>query len=624
LRTPAFLKESYTMASDTSQRPSEPIIPSPEELGFDFLAIKARYARERDKRLRDDGNAQYIELKGDFAHYIDDPYVESRLERASIRDEVDVLIVGGGFAGLMAGARLREAGIQKIRIIESAGDFGGTWYWNRYPGAQCDIESYIYMPLLEELGTMPTEKYAHGPEILAHAQAIGRHYGLYEDACFQTQVAGLEWDDSTHRWTVRTDRDDEIRARFVILANGPLNRPKLPGIPGVESFEGHSFHTSRWDYDYTGGDTTGGLDRLKDKRVGVIGTGATAIQCIPHLGESAKALYVFQRTPSSVDFRGNRPTDPEFVKSLEPGWQYRRMENFTNIVGGGYEPEDLVGDGWTAVFRILMASMQDADLTKLTPEQIAINVEIADMTKMEEVRNRIADLVDDPKTAEALKPWYRQFCKRPCFHDEYLPTFNRPNVHLIDTDGQGVERITKTGVVAKGQEYELDCLIFATGFEVGTSFWRRAGYDLVGRNGKKLSQKWKDFISTFHGFHTREFPNCFFMMGLQSGLTPNIPHALNEQALYLAHVIDHAAQNDYETVEASEEAERNWVHLLRNTPSRNGDFFETCTPGYYNNEGRPGEGDGWLAGFYPEGFTALFQLYQDWREAGELEGLEFE
>jgi cation diffusion facilitator CzcD-associated flavoprotein CzcO len=615
------------MASDVSQPASELVIPPPEELGFDFLATKARYQRERDKRMRSDGIDQYVAVKGEFARYDEDPYVEGRLERAPLDEEIDALVVGGGFAGLMAAARLRDAGIEKLRIIESAGDFGGTWYWNRYPGVQCDVESYIYMPLLEELGYIPTEKYAHGPEILAHAQRIGRHYRLYDVACFQTHVAGLEWDEARHRWTVRTDRDDTFHARFVILANGPLNRPKLPGIPGVETFEGHAFHTSRWDYDYTGGayaavDDEGALDKLANKRVGVIGTGATAIQCIPHLGASAESLYVFQRTPSAVDVRGNRPTDPEFEKTLEPGWQYRRMENFTNIVGGVPEPEDLVGDGWTAVFRIVMASLQDADVATLTPEQIALNVEIADMTKMEEIRHRIDSIVEDPATAEALKPWYRQFCKRPCFHDEYLQTYNRPNVHLVDTNGRGVERITKTGVVVDGEEIELDCLVFATGFEVGTSFWRRAGYDLVGRDGIKLSTKWKDGVETFHGFHTRGFPNCFFMMGLQSGLTPNIPHALNEQALYLAHVIRETLDRGFETVETSVEAERDWVAHFRSNASFSSEFFATCTPGYYNNEGKPGEGDGWLAGFYPEGFTALFQLYKAWRETGELEGLE--
>ncbi len=280
------------MASDVSQSASELVIPPPEELGFDFLATKSRYQRERDKRMRSDGIDQYVAVKGEFARYDEDPYVEGRLERAPLDEEIDALVVGGGFAGLMAAARLRDAGIEKLRIIETAGDFGGTWYWNRYPGVQCDVESYIYMPLLEELGYIPTEKYAHGPEILAHAQRIGRHYRLYDAACFQTHVAGLEWDEARNRWTVRTDRDDTFHARFVILANGPLNRPKLPGIPGVETFEGHAFHTSRWDYDYTGGaytavDDEGALDKLANKRVGVIGTGATAIQCIPHLGASA-------------------------------------------------------------------------------------------------------------------------------------------------------------------------------------------------------------------------------------------------------------------------------------------------------------------------------------------------
>ena len=590
---------------------------------FDFEALRARYREERDKRIRADGTGQYREIAGEFAHYIDDPYVEPGFTRDPLHDEVDALIIGGGFGGLIAGARLREVGVDKIRIIESGGDFGGTWYWNRYPGAQCDIESYIYMPLLEELKTVPSEKYARGPEILAHAQAIGRHYDLYAEACFQTQVTALDWDEAARRWTIHTDRDDSIRARFVFMANGPLSRPKLPGIEGVESFKGHSFHTSRWDYAYTGGDTTGGLDRLADKRVGIIGTGATAIQCVPHVAAAARRLYVFQRTPSSVDVRNNRPTDEQFVASLEPGWQQARMDNFNILVGGGYQAEDLVGDGWTAVFRILMATMRGDDAADLTPEQIALKVEMADMTKMEEIRKRIEALVDDPETAEALKPYYRQFCKRPCFHDEYLPTFNRPNVELVDTQGRGVERITEKGVLVDGREYQVDCLIFATGFEVGTSYKRRAGYDIVGRNGVALSDKWKDGLSTFHGFYTHGFPNCFFMLGLQSGLTPNIPHAINEQAKHLARVVGHALEKGFDQIETSATAESDWVELIKGGSPGRGDFFENCTPSYYNNEGKPDEGDGWFGGFYPEGSEALFQLYRDWRATERFEGLEF-
>ena len=280
-----------------------------------------------------------------------------------------MVVIGGGFGGLLAGARLREAGIEDIRLIEKGGEFGGTWYWNRYPGAMCDVESYIYLPLLEELGYVPTEKYVRAPEILAHSRAIGEHYGLTDGALFQTEVTGMVWDDADDRWVVSTNRGDAIRARFVVMANGPLHRPKLPAIPGIERFGGHTFHTSRWDYAYTGGDSNGTLTGLAGKRVGIIGTGATAVQCVPHLGEAADELYVFQRTPSSIDVRANRPTDPQWASSLEPGWQRRRMENFNNLVSGVFEPEDLVDDGWTDIIGKLLLKMREANAARLQPRR---------------------------------------------------------------------------------------------------------------------------------------------------------------------------------------------------------------------------------------------------------------
>jgi cyclohexanone monooxygenase len=459
-------------------------------LGFDPDALRERYRQERDKRVRVDGNEQYREVKGDFARYLDDPYVAPGFKRARLDDEVEVIVIGGGFGGLLAAARLREAGIEDIRIIEKGGDFGGTWYWNRYPGAQCDIEAYIYLPLLEELDYIPKEKYSHAPEILAHSRAIGEHYDLYRNACFQTEVTDMRWDDAAARWIVSTNRGDEMRARYVAMSNGPLNRPKLPAIPGVETFEGHTFHTSRWDYDYTGGDPTGNLSKLRDKRIAVIGTGATAVQCVPHLGAAAKELYVFQRTPSSIDVRNNRPTDPQWAQSLEPGWQQKRMTNFNVLVTGGFQEEDLVADGWTDIIRNLGGLAARAPSGNQSPEEMAAMVELADFQKMEQVRSRVDQVVRDPDTAAALKPYYRQFCKRPCFHDEYLDTFNRPNVKLIDTQGRGVDRITENAVVVGGHAYEVDCIIYATGFEVGTSYTRRAGYEVVGRNGQTLTQKW--------------------------------------------------------------------------------------------------------------------------------------
>ncbi|MGA1648233.1 MAG: flavin-containing monooxygenase, partial [Ilumatobacteraceae bacterium] len=419
-------------------------------IDFDPDGLRDKYRSERDKRVRADGNEQYVEITGQFAHYLEDPYV-AREERGPLFDEIDVVIVGGGFGGLLAGARLREAGVDDIRVIEKGGDFGGTWYWNRYPGAACDVESYIYLPLLEEIGYIPTEKYSKAPEILAHSQAIGRHFDLYRNACFQTEVTEIRWDEDDTRWVITTNRGDRMRARFVIMANGPLHRPKLPGIPGVESFTGHSFHTSRWDYEYTGGSSNGGLTKLADKRVGIIGTGATAVQCVPHLGEHAKQLFVFQRTPSSIDVRNNRPTDPEWAESLEPGWQQERMDNFNALVSGGFAEVDLVNDGWTDIIGNLLIRLRKEASPDLSADGLARNLELADFEKMNQVRSRVDEIVTDPQVAEALKPWYRQFCKRPCFHDDYLATFNRPNVELVDTEGRGVERITPKGIVANGE-----------------------------------------------------------------------------------------------------------------------------------------------------------------------------
>ncbi|HTO70824.1 MAG TPA: NAD(P)/FAD-dependent oxidoreductase [Myxococcota bacterium] len=588
------------------------------ETQIDPEALRAKYRAERDKRLRADANDQYTNMAGRFEHYIEDPYVDPGFAREPLEDEVEVVVIGGGFGGLLAGARLREAGVDDVRIIEKGGDFGGTWYWNRYPGAQCDVESYIYLPLLEEVGYVPKEKYTRAPEILAHSAAIGRRYDLYENACFQTEVTDLRWDEDEARWIVSTNRGDKLRARFVVNSNGPLNRPKLPGIPGIESFAGHSFHTSRWDYGYTGGDSNGNLHGLRGKRVGIIGTGATAVQCVPHLGEAAGHLYVFQRTPSSIDVRANRPTDADWARSLKPGWHKHRMDNFNILVSGGFQEEDLVSDGWTDIIRKLLVMVQQdqgaaADMAK--------TMELADFEKMNQIRARVDSVIQDPKTAESLKPWYRQFCKRPCFHDEYLQTFNRPNVTLVDTNGKGVDRITEKGVVVAGVEYELDCLIYATGFEVGTDYTRRSGYEIYGRDGQSLSKKWANGVRTLHGMHSRGFPNCFVMGPQQSGFTVNYPHALDEQSKHLAYIITQARDRGVRTLEVSEEAEEGWVQTIISLARFGREFLESCTPGYYNNEGKLSD----LAaqnGFFGAGSIQFFMLLDDWRKNGQMKGLE--
>ncbi|HEX2849801.1 MAG TPA: NAD(P)/FAD-dependent oxidoreductase [Acidimicrobiales bacterium] len=600
--------------------------PTPASAPIDKEALRRKYAEERVKRLRPDGNDQYLRLTGRFAHYLDDPYTPV-VERAPLTDHVTVAFIGGGFAGLVTGARLKEAGVDSVRIVEKGGDFGGTWYWNRYPGAQCDTASFVYMPLLEETGHMPTEKYAHAPEILEHCRRIGTHYGLYDDALFHTEVDALEWQDEGSRWLVRTNRGDAFTAQFVAMGTGPLHVPKLPGIPGIDSFRGHSFHTSRWDYDYTGGDPSGSpLDRLHDKRVAIIGTGATAVQCVPHLARACKALYVFQRTPSSVDVRDNRPTDPKwFAEIATPGWQQRWLENFTANQTGGFADDDLVMDGWTDIARRYRARIMAAAAQgeAFTPEKMMEAFEDADFEKMEEIRARVDTIVDDPDTARRLKAWYRQLCKRPCFHDEYLQAFNEPGAHLVDTDGLGVDGITERGVVAGGREYEVDCIIYASGFEVGTEYTRRAGFDLTGRGGLRLSEYWGDGMRSLHGIHVHGFPNAFIVGPTQgANLISNIPHNLTEAGRTIAVTVKHALDEGFREVEVTKDAEDAWIDLLLSGPGMMLGSPD-CTPGYYNNEGHdPGPAARLNVG-YPAGAMAYFRYIDEWRTSGDFAGLAF-
>lgn len=574
---------------------------------FDPAALRAKYAEERERRLRPDGIDQYVEISGAFARFGDDPWADPAFGRDPIVDAVDVAVVGAGFGGLLIGARLKQLGVDDVRLIDKAADVGGTWYWNRYPGIACDVESYVYMPLLEELGYVPTEKYAKGSEIFAHCRRIAEHYDLYRNACLQTEVREIRWDPAESRWVISTDRGDAIRARFVAMANGYLQKPKLPGIPGITTFRGHAFHTSRWDYDYTGDDLAG----LADKRVGIIGTGATAIQCVPRLAESAQQLFVFQRTPSTVDVRANRPTDQQWAAALEPGWQRRRIENFQILTAGGQADEDLVDDAWTS-------------LTKKMP---IVNVdgpnaaEFADFAKMEEIRARVDALVADAATAEALKPWYGYYCKRPCFHDEYLQAFNRDNVTLVDTHGRGVEQITEDGVVVDDIEYRLDCLIFATGFEVGTDYRQRTGFEVIGRGGRTLTDKWADGVRTLHGLQVNGFPNCFIESIAQSGFTVNFPYLIDTQSRHVAWVIAWALRNGATEVEATAEAEAAWVDQVVKRSSVIAGRRESCTPGYYNREGQASARLNRDSFFFGSP-TEYADILEAWRAAGRLDGLD--
>lgn len=584
---------------------------------IDMTAMREKYAQERDLRLaRKPDERQYRDIEQGFSHLLDDPYGVAP-PRDAIQGDTDVFIVGGGFGGLLTASRLKQAGITDFKVADVASDFGGTWYWNRYPGAACDVESYIYFPLLEETGYMPVERYSKANEIREHTVRIAKHFGLYDHALFSTQVTAVDWDEASARWTVKTNKGDVINARFVVLTTGPLNRPKLPEIPGVDTFTGHYFHTSRWDYGYTGGSATEPMTDLAGKRVAIIGTGATAIQAVPPLARDAEHLYVFQRTPSGVDVRNNSATDPAWWASLKPGWQRERMANFSAQFTAALPADDIVGDGWT----VLATTMREKFANNPDATDIATLLNQADAEKMQMTRDRVDALVHDRATAEALKPWYGVYCKRPCFHDEYLQTFNRENVTLVDTKGRGVERITPTGLVVGGKEYPVDCLIYATGFETGTGFEKRAGMEIRGVGGQTLSDKWLRGLSTLHGMHTRGFPNCFIISQAQSGMSPNFPHMLDEQTAHIAHIVEKCLNKNIETIEPSAEAEGNWVNVIVEGTRPRMSILESCTPGYYNNEGRLSDA-ALTAGVFAEGPLVFAQLLAEWRNKGELAGLE--
>ncbi len=542
--------------------------------GSSIDELRRRYREEQQKRIRPDGMAQWRELGEELDR---DPFVEPGFTRAEVVEEATVVIVGGGFAGMLTAIDLGKHGITDFRIVEKAGDFGGTWYWNRYPGCMCDVESYVYLPLLEETGYMPTEHYASATEIFEYAKLLARTFDLYPHALFQTDLTGAEWDEEAQRWQVTTSRGDRIAARFLVLAGGILHKAKLPGIPGIDEFAGKAFHTSRWDYGYTGGSPTEPMDKLAHKRVGIIGTGATAVQVVPQVAAVAKELYVFQRTPSAVGVRNQQPTDVEWFKSLKPGWQHERIVNFTQAVTGAQPEVDMVADGWTEVMWV------DTQRGSKSEEETEA-LERIDFEVMEAIRQRVDEVVEDQATADRLKPYWGKHCKRVCFHDGYLPAFNRPNVHLVDTEGRGVDEITPRGPVVNGVEYPVDLLIYASGFEVTTDLHHRLGFDPKGVGGTALSERWAQGAHTLHGVLASGFPNLLLISLVQGGFGTNFSHLLSESAKHVAHIIEACTEQEIVTIEPEEVAEEEWLSVLLAVGVGGARYFQSCTPSFYNSE----------------------------------------
>ena len=522
--------------------------------------IKNKFKEERDLRLdfRPPGTAQYTsDFSGKLANYAVNPYLSEVPERNAIEEYVDVLLIGSGFSTMLTAVKLLEKGIDNFRIVDNAADFGGVWYWNRYPGIACDIVSYDYLPLLDEMDYVPKRRYSRGDEIFAYCQMIAEKYGLYDYALFNTTVNTTVWDEDDEIWKVETDRGDLLSAQFVICANGNCSQPKLSRIKGMEEFAGHSFHTSRWDYQYTGEN----LENLRDKKVGIIGTGASAVQIVPEVAKTAKELYVFQRTPSSIDVREDWHTDPNWARKLKPGWQAKRREQSLSSTERTTE--------------------EMARYAAMTPEEKVQEQENQNIDHMMRIHRAIDREVHDKATADALKPWYMYMCKRPCFHNEYLPTFNLPNVHLLDTHGKGITEINEAGPVFEDDQYDLDLLIYATGFEMlKTGIYNK----IIGKGGRNLDDKYADGIRTALGVHTAGYPNLFIMGGQQASFQLNIIVIMQSQGEHIVDCIDYMRWHNLQAMDVTDETEEWWVKEVikhRGKTSR----AEDCTPGYYNFEG---------------------------------------
>ncbi len=572
--------------------------------------LRERYRREQQKRLRPEGMAQWRELNEELDR---DPFVEPGFTRDPVVEETTVVIVGGGFAGMLTAIDLAKHGITDVRIIEKAGDFGGTWYWNRYPGCMCDVESYVYLPLLEETGFMPSERYASATEIFEYSKLLARTFDLYPHALFQTDVTGAEWDEEAQRWQVTTSRGDRLSGRFLVLAGGILHKAKLPGIPGTEDFEGKAFHTSRWDYSFTGGSPTEPMNGLADKRVGIIGTGATAVQVVPQVARAAKELFVFQRTPGAVGVRNQQPPDVEWFQSLKPGWQKERIVNFTQAVTGAQPEVDLVADGWT--------EMMWVDTQKAVDPEEAEALERIDFEAMESIRRRVEEVVEDPETAEKLKPYWGKHCKRVCFHDEYLPAFNLPNVHLVDTDGRGVDELTTRGPVVNGVEYPVDLLIYASGFEVTTDLHHRLGFDPKGLGGAALSERWAKGAHTLHGVLASGFPNLLLISLVQGGFGTNFSHLLSESAKHVAYIVETCVEQGIVEIEPEEAAEEEWLSVLHAVGVGGARYFQSCTPSFYNSEQQAIDSRAARNLTYSGSLLDYIGYLERWRQAPDFAGV---
>jgi cation diffusion facilitator CzcD-associated flavoprotein CzcO len=626
----------------------------------DLAFLAQKYEEERQKRLRPDGNNQYIDLEVEapshLASLIEDPWVDHAALNAQppnlvSGDHVKLVILGTGIAGLLHAARFIEQGFSPddIRLVDEAGGFGGAWYWNRYPGITCDSESCIYLPLLEETEYVPKNRYSHGDEIREHAVRIAEQYRFSDKAVFRTHVHTMAWQDDEKRWSLKMtqnrgpeeqSREITITAQFLVLGSGLLLHPKIPKLEGLGNYQGEMIHTARWKYNISGGSPTNPtLTGLQGKKVGFIGTGATGVQCVTELAKWAGHLYVFQRTPSSVAERGQRPMDREEWDRVasKPGWWTERNANFVSNTIGEPVEQNLVNDEWTRVdtYHVLVGSPERTSPLEMkdVPGQIGKMMAI-DAPRGEKLRKRVTDIVEDAQTAENLKAWFPAWCKRPCFHDHYLQNFNRENVTLVRTEPTGVGKASSKGVVVEGKEYDLDVIVFGTGYrapstDIGEPS-KLANATITGVGGVSIAKKWlEDGPATLHGSMASSFPNLFFCNPVQSSVSASMTYLFDIKARHASQVVaaalSQSSNPDKLVLEPEAEAEEAWTNHLASMAA----WFaplSICLPNFLNNEGAAVTDMKEAAKLarampYPLGINAFAKCLEEWRAEGSFKGL---
>lgn len=624
---------------------------------LDAPSVEKRYVEERARRLLDEGDAQFIDISRSdrFKHFQEDPWVDT----ATVKDARDMfpdnrctlLILGAGFGGLVYAVRMVQAGIrpEDIRVVDSAGGWGGTWYWNRYPGLKCDIESYCYLPLLEETDYVPKHRYAYGEEIREYAEFVAEKWGLSGSAVFQTKAQKMVWDGAAKAWRVeliqqrkgRPPQTLNIRSQFVTQANGVLNWPTLPGITGILDYKGDTFHSSRWAYNITGGSPSDpSLSKLKDKRVVVIGTGASSVQIASHLARWSKHLYVVQRTPASVDYRGQKETDEEWFRTevaTSKGWQRERLRNWHEHFTLGNPPDvNLVDDGWTRAPSMTgIAGNPDGPRSAEEVPSYVQKLNGIDLPRMNRIRARVDQEVKDAEVAEKLKPWYPSWCKRPLFDDDYLAAFNRENVTLVDISGKALDylHLKPDAFVAGEQIYPVDVIIFATGYRnpLTQTPAERGNITILGRDGVSLSEEWgRNGPATLHGILDNKFPNLFFAGVAQAVAAGCVVFNLDQMAKHTAYILSEVqkrASDKPVAVAPTAEASEEWATQVMQRSLATAAVLG-CTPSYYNAEGD-------IARIPPErqtiaarsstwggGNEDFFGVLEAWREEGSMRGIE--